>query len=448
MSKVLVIDDEKAHRLMLRWHLEDAGHEVLEAADGLEALSALQNQHVDLALLDLLMPRLDGMRTLPKMLDMVPDLPIIMMTAYGALESAVAALKMGANDYLAKPLDMEEVLLKLARCLKESELTRQVAEQARRLGEMYDFSALIGQSQPILRLKELLTQAAPTQALVLITGESGTGKEVVAQIIHQNSSRKALPLVKINCAALPENLLESELFGHEKGAFTGAASRREGRFQAAGDGSIFLDEVGEMPLTTQVKLLRFLQEGEYSPLGSSRVLYSKARVLAATNRNLQLAISQGQFREDLYYRLNVVNIHLPPLRERGDDVMLLAEDFFVKSRRKNQRRIGGFSAGAQKRILAYSWPGNVRELQNAVERAVVLSAGPLIEEHDLPPALLRLDEAKAEDSHICPGMTLQEMERRLIAATLKAAGNNRTHAAVMLGVTRKTLQNKIKEFGL
>ncbi len=447
-ATILVTDDEKAHRLMLRGHLEDSGYQVLEAGDGLEALGILQNNHVDLVLLDLMMPRLDGIQTLPKLLAMVPDLPVIMMTAYSTLESAVTALKMGATDYLAKPLDMEELLLKLNRSLKESKLSRQVADQARRLGEMFNFSALIGQSEPILRLKELLAQVAPTSALLLITGESGTGKEVVAQIVHQNSDRKDLPLVKINCAALPENLLESELFGHEKGAFTGAIGRHQGRFQAANDGTIFLDEVGELPLTTQVKLLRFLQEGEYSPVGSNRTLYSKARILAATNRDLSQAVSQGLFREDLFYRLNVVNINLPPLRERAEDALLLAEDFFLKSCKKNQRQLGGFSRNAQKLILEYQWPGNVRELVNAVERAVLLSRGPLIEEHDLPPAMLAATEREDEASSLAAGATLQEMERRLIVATLRSTQHNRTQSARLLGITRKTLQNKIKEYGL
>ena len=448
MSTILITDDDRAHRLMLRGHLEDAGYNVLEAQDGLEALEILADNNIDLVLLDIIMPRMDGMQALPRMLDMAPNLPVIIMTAYSSLENAVSALKIGATDYLAKPLDMEELLLKIARSLKESQLSRQVANQAQRLGEMFNFSALLGQSPPILCLKELLTQVAGSQALVLITGESGTGKEVIAQILHQNSSRKELPLAKINCAALPEHLLESELFGHEKGAFTGALQRHPGRFQAAGEGTIFLDEVGEMPLSTQVKLLRFLQEGEYTPVGSNQTYYSKARVIAATNRDLQQAVNQNTFRQDLYYRLNVVNIHLPPLRERGQDALLLAENFLQESCKKNQRRLSGFSRQAQSRILAYSWPGNVRELINAVERAVVLSKGPLVEEHDLPPALREGNQHKDEDYDMTPGMTLQEMERRLIIATLQATGQNRTQAALMLGITRKTLHNKIKEYAL
>lgn len=448
LATILVTDDEKAHRLMLRGHLEDAGYEVLEAGDGLEALGIVQNNHVDLVLLDLMMPRLDGMQTLPRLLVMVPELPVIMMTAFSTIESAVKALKTGAADYLAKPLDVEELLFKLNRSLKESNLSRQVANQARRLGEMFNFSALIGQSDAILRLKELLAQVAPTNALLLITGESGTGKEVVAQIVHQNSDRKDLPLAKINCAALPENLLESELFGHEKGAFTGAIGRHQGRFQAAGDGTIFLDEVGELPLTTQVKLLRFLQEGEYSPVGSNRTLYSKARIIAATNRDLSQAVSRGEFREDLFYRLNVININLPPLRERGQDTLLLAEHFFRKSSEQNQKPLGGFSRNAQQLILKYHWPGNVRELVNAVERAVLLARGPLIEEHDLPPSILAEAGRENDSSQLAAGVTLQEMERRLIIATLKATDGNRTQSAGLLGITRKTLQNKIKEYGL
>ncbi len=445
--RILVVDDERAHRVMLRAHLEDAGYQVLEAADGEQALGLASQEPYDLALMDVVMPRLDGLSALPRLRALRPEAPVIMMTAYGSIESAVAALKAGAEDYLAKPLDMEEVLIKVRRQLKSAELHRQVREQAERLGERFDFSALIGVSQPMLRLKETLALVAPAEATVLITGESGTGKEVAAQIIHQNSRRREGPLVKINCAALPESLLESELFGHEKGAFTGAHAKRQGRFQSADQGSIFLDEIGETSPATQAKLLRVLQEGELSPLGSDQTVRVDVRVIAATNRDLAQAVKEGEFREDLYYRLNVVNLEMPPLRARGEDIITLAEHFLGVYNRKNQRQLRGFSPAARLRLLAYHWPGNVRELVNAMERAVIMARGSLIEPEDLPLALQAPAQAP-ERVDLRAGLSIQEMERALIVKTLEATGGNRTQAAEMLGITRKTLQNKIKEYGL
>jgi two-component system response regulator HydG len=443
---ILVVDDERAHRLMLRAHLVDAGYEVAEAGDGDEAIEAAGNKPVDLVLLDLAMPRKDGLTALPRIKALLPQAPVLIMTAYGTVESAVNALKIGAADYIPKPLDVEEVLIKIERHLANASLVRRVEEQAERLGERFDFSALVGDSKPMLKLKETLAMVAPAEATVLISGESGTGKEVVAQIIHQNSRRKDGPLVKVNCAALHENLLESELFGHEKGAFTGASVRREGRFKAAGGGTLFLDEIGEMSPSTQAKLLRALQDGEYSPLGSDRTLNSDARVIAATNRDLNQEVQEGGFREDLYYRLNVINLNMPALKERGEDIMILAERFLTQFNQKNHRDIKGFSPEARTRLLSYEWPGNVRELINTVERAVILSPGPLVETSDLPPALQ--EATSGQGPGLNAGLTIREMERLLIERTLEATGQNRTRAAQMLGITRKTLQNKIKDYGL
>jgi two-component system response regulator HydG len=446
-ATVLVVDDEKAHRLMLRAHLEDAGYQVLEAGEGEAALQAAGAQPVDVALMDVIMPRMDGLTLLPKLKAMMPDVPVLMMTAFGSIENAVKALKAGAADYLTKPLDVEEVLIKVERHLEAARLSRKIREQAERLGERFDFSALKGESQPMRQLKETLALVAPAEATVLISGESGTGKEVVAQIIHQNSRRAEGPLIKINCAALPENLLESELFGHEKGSFTGASARREGRFKAADGGTIFLDEVGELAQGTQAKLLRVLQEGEYSPVGSDKTFRSDARVLAATNRDLGQAVKDGEFREDLFYRLNVVNLEMPPLRQRGEDVIALAEEFLRRFNEKNRRDIKGFSPGARRSMLAYAWPGNVRELLNAVERAVIMAQGHLVEPADLPLAIQGSGKGE-EDYSLRAGLTVREAERMLIERTLEATGGNRTRAAEMLGITRKTLQNKIKDYGL
>jgi two-component system response regulator HydG len=444
---VMVVDDQRAHRLMLKAHLEDAGYRVLEAADGEAALALAEKEAVDLVLMDVVMPRLDGQAALARLKALLPESPILMMTAYGSIESAVAALKAGAEDYLPKPLDVEEVLIKVARHLEKASLARQVRVQAERLGERFDFSALIGVSPPMLRLKDTLALVAPSEATVLITGESGTGKEVVAQIIHQNSRRKDGPLVKVNCAALPETLLESELFGHEKGAFTGAVARREGRLRAADHGTLFMDEIGEMSPATQAKLLRALQEGEYTPLGSDRTLKADVRVIAATNRDLAAAAREGSFREDLYYRLNVVNLEMPPLRARGEDVITLAEEYLRKFNAKNQRELRGFSPAARGRLLAYAWPGNVRELINAVERAVIMAPGPLVEPADLPLVVQEQGQERAEAS-LRAGMSLGQAERLLIEKTLEATSGNRTQASELLGITRKTLQNKIKEYGL
>ncbi|MCB2226260.1 MAG: sigma-54 dependent transcriptional regulator [Desulfarculaceae bacterium] len=449
MSKqplILVVDDEAAHRLMLTAHLEEAGYRVAEAADGGAAVATVEAEPVDLVLMDLVMPRVTGMEALGRIKGAHPELPVMMMTAYGSIDSAVQALKIGAEDYLTKPLDVDEVLIKIERQLKAARLAAQVASQAERLNERFDFSALVGESPPMRRLKETMALVAPSQATVLITGESGTGKEVVAQILHQNSARAQGPLIKVNCAALPENLLESELFGHEKGSFTGATSRREGRMAAADGGTLFLDEIGEMTPALQAKLLRALQEGEYSPVGSDKTFHADVRVIAATNRDLAAAVSEGAFREDLYYRLNVVNLAMPPLRGRGEDVLLLAELFLRRFAAENQREIKGFSPAARTRLMSYAWPGNVRELINGVERAVILSQGQLIEPGDL---LLgdRVPESEAGDS-LHAGMTIRDAERMLIEKTLAATEGNRTRAAEMLGITRKTLQNKIKEYGL
>ena len=456
-ATILVTDDEKAHRLMMRGHLEDAGYTVLEAGDGMEALSIVQDNQVDLVLLDLMMPRLDGIQTLPKLKAMVPDLPVIMMTAFSTLESAVAALKMGATDYLAKPLDMEELVLKLARSLKESNLTRQVANQARRLGEMFNFSALIGHSEPILRLKELLAQVAQTSALLLITGESGTGKEVVAQIVHQNSDRKDLPLVKINCAALPENLLESELFGHEKGAFTGAIKSKPGRFELANGGTIFLDEIGDMSPALQVKLLRALQEHQFERVGGTRTITTDIRVIAATHRDLRKKVEDGSFREDLYYRLNVIPINVPPLRERRGDIALLCQHFLTRlSDRKGLEKKQMYPEVLEA-LMRYSWPGNVRELENLLERMVILASGSMLQLDDLPPKLreTRLNtEIKAigalevPDSGLDFNAAVDDFERGLILQALDKTSWVKNQAAQLLGLNRTTLVEKIKKKGL
>ena len=443
--KVLVVDDESAHRLMIGLHLTEAGYAPVEAADGQEALNVAASEEVDLVLLDVRMPVLDGRAALKRLKEAQPELPVIMMTAYGTIADAVGALKDGAWDYLTKPLDAEELVIKVGQALKVRRLAEENRAALSRLNERFDFQGLIGRSPAMVKLVEDLRLIAPSEATVLILGGSGTGKEVVANIIHHNSPRSKGPFIKVNCAALPETLLESELFGHHKGAFTGAQAKRLGRFASADGGTIFLDEVGTLPQTTQVKLLRVLQEREIEPLGSDASVAVDVRVLAATNTDLETEMGAGRFREDLYYRLNVVALTLPPLREKVEDVPLLAEHFLRQANERNNRRVAGFSDEALRLLAGYDWPGNVRQLANVIERAVVLCAGEIIGAAELP---AEITGGTAAGGWFKPGLSLKESERALIEWTLGQTQGNRTQAAKQLGVTRKTLQNKIKEYNL
>jgi two-component system response regulator HydG len=445
---ILVVDDEAHHRLMLRAHLVAEGYRVEEAEDGQQAVEAVAGSHFDLILMDIRMPVMDGIAALGRILEISPGTPVIMMTAYGSIESAVQALKLGAEDYLTKPLEMEELLFKVNKALDVKRLREENTLQKEALGERFDFSTIIGSGPKMLELFETLSMVAPTDATVLVLGESGTGKELVAKAIHQNSPRRNRPMVKVSCAALPETLLESELFGHEKGAFTGAVSRKRGRFELAQGGTLLLDEIGEVPPATQVKLLRVLQEREFQPLGSEKTLQADTRILAATNRDLQAEVAGGRFREDLYWRLNVVSITVPPLREHKEDIALLAEHSLEAFSRKNNKMVIGFTPRVLNLFLRYDWPGNVRELENVVERGVILTRGDRIDVEALPPQLLDLtaDTEEAPDIHV--GLSLKEMEREMIIQTLKETGGNRTRAASVLGISRKTLLNKLKEYSI
>lgn len=441
---VLIVDDEPAHRLMIKLHLGEAGYNCLEAEHGREALVQVGRETVDLVLLDVRMPVLDGEQTLKLLKEDYPELPIIMMTAYGSIEDAVKALKTGAADYLTKPLDTEEMIIKIGKALEVRNLKAVNRQQAERLGQRFDFSGLIGQSPVMVNLVDDLRLIAPSEATVLILGQSGTGKEVAANVIHHNSGRAKGPFIKVNCAALPDNLLEAELFGHEKGAFTDAKGRRLGRFLSADGGTIFLDEIGTLAPTTQAKLLRVLQEREIQPLGSDETIQVNVRVLAATNADLFTQVQAGSFREDLYYRLNVVTVDMPPLKDRGEDIIILADHFLKAANEKNNRRVEGFDDEAIRLLMAYSWPGNVRELANMVERAVVLCPGETISPNLLPASV----RGETDTGWFKPGASLKEAEQALISWTLTQTAGNRTQAAKQLGVTRKTLQNKIKEYGL
>lgn len=443
--KILIVDDEPAHRLMIRLHLSEAGYACFEAADGQEALDFTAREEFDLVLLDIRMPILDGRAALAGLMEAHPELTVIMMTAYGSIEDAVQALKVGAWDYLTKPLDAQELVIKVNQALGVRALKEENRSTKARLGERFDFSGLIGRSPAMLTLVEDLRMIAPSEATVLILGPSGTGKEVVANVIHHNSPRARGPFVKVNCAALPETLLEAELFGHEKGAFTGAATKRLGRFASADGGTIFLDEVGSMPLPTQAKLLRVLQEREIEPLGSDKTIPVDVRVLAATNTDPAAQVEAGEFREDLYYRLNVVSVKLPPLNARSEDIPLLAEHFLARANEKNHRSVAGISEEAMRLLAGAEWPGNVRQLSNVIERGVVLCAGEEIGPAELPP---EIRGGSTGSGWFKPGVSLKESERALIEWTLNQTRGNRTHAAEKLKISRKTLQNKIKEYDL
>ena len=447
--KILVADDEPSHRQMIEAVLAAEGYEVTQAEDGQAAISAVEEKFYDLVIMDVRMPNVDGIQALQKIKRISPDIPVIIMTAYASVGSAVDALKSSAYDYLIKPLDIDELKILVAKALRFHQLEQENLYLKERLKNRFDFSNIIGRSPSMTRLFETVALVAPADATVLIVGESGTGKELIANAIHQNSPRKDQSFIKVNCAALPETLLESELFGHEKGAFTGAIARKQGRFQLAHNSSIFLDEVAEMAPTTQAKILRVLQEREFEPVGSTQTIKVDTRVIVATNKNLEKEIQEGRFREDLYYRLNVVTVEVPPLRQRREDIPLLADFFLKQYAEKNRRPMEGFTPRATDLLMRYDWPGNVRELENIIERAVIMARGEMITPLEFPVDLQNLDEDLKESRiDLTPGRSLKEVEKVMILRTLEETGGNRTHAARLLGISRRTLQLKLKEYGI
>jgi two-component system, NtrC family, response regulator HydG len=448
-GRILVADDEESHRIMLRAVLQEEGYTVAEAADGPEAVRAVEQEAFDLILLDIRMPGMDGIVALMEIRKTSPLVPVLMMTAYASVKTAVDALKAGAFEYLIKPLDIDELKILIEKALEHYHLREENLALKERLGDRFDFSKMIGKSRKMVELFDLLAQVAPTDATVLILGESGTGKELVANALHHNSPRASQPFIKVSCAALPETLLESELFGHEKGAFTGAIARREGRFASAHRGSIFLDEVGEMSTNIQTKLLRVLQEKEFEPLGSTRTVKVDVRVIAATHKDLGKEVREGRFREDLFYRLNVVPVSIPPLRERKEDLPSLAVHFLALYGEKNRKELKEISPKALDLLTRYDWPGNIRELENCIERAVIVVRGEMITPADLPPQIQALSRGKEDQGILFPsGISLQDAEKALILKTLEDTGGNRSRAAEILGINRRTLQIKLKEYGI
>lgn len=447
-AQILIVDDDMAHRSMLKTIIKGWGYDTAEADDGAVAVEMVRTQSYDSILMDIRMITMDGITALDLIKKYNPSIPVLIMTAYSSVDTAVRALKIGAYDYLTKPLDFDVLKITLERMLDHTRLAFE-NEELRNILQPDDLG-MVGNSSGIQELRSMITTIAPSDATILITGESGTGKELVANAIHSSSSRSDKPFVTINCAALSENLLESELFGHERGAFTGADKRREGRFAQADGGTLFLDEVGEIPLSLQPKLLRALQQGEVQRVGSDAVEKVDVRVITATNRNLQKEVENGNFREDLFYRLNVITLHVPALRDRQEDIPLLAEFFMKKYAGKNRKNIKGIAPQAMDTLIRYSWPGNVRELENVFERAVIMTMGEYISTRELPMSLSS-QEAQAPvqitQSTDLTGMSLDELERKAILATLEECEYNKSKTARKLGITRATLHNKLKRYG-
>jgi two-component system response regulator AtoC len=451
-ERVLVVDDEPNMRKVLGAMLRRDGYDVLTAGDGVEALEVVAEHHVDAVITDLRMPRLDGVGLLRRLQGDHATLPVIVLTAHGTVESAVLALKIGAFDFVTKPFDRTEMTNVVAKALRTHALgPGDVLAEDAQSGRFQ----IIGQSPAMREIYSIIDKVAATPSTVLITGESGTGKELIAQALHDQSDRRDRALIKVNCAAIPGTLIESELFGYEKGAFTGATTSKPGRFELADGGTLFLDEVGEIPGEMQVKLLRALQNGEFERVGGIKTMKVDVRLVAATNRDLRHAIEVGQFREDLFYRLNVVQVHLPPLRERRSDIPLLTDHFVGKFNVRLARSVRGIDSEARDRLGAYDWPGNIRELENVVERCILFCDGDTITVPDLP-GEVRNGQAPDQPA-LAEGETslkahvraaAERVERELILRALDQTGGNVTHSARLLKISRKSLQNKMKEFGL
>lgn len=444
--RVLVVDDEPAQLELVGGFLAKRGFEVSLAADGREALARFSREPFDLVLTDQKMPGFSGLELIEAVRAQNPETPVIVMTAYGTIETAVAAIKAGAADYLTKPLNLDELLHRVYQARERQRLVRENLELREALQERHRVEGIIGESGRMQEVLSLVRRVAPSDATVLIRGESGTGKELIAKAIHYASPRAAGPLVRVSCAALPESLMESELFGHEKGAFTGAVATRKGRFELADGGSLFLDEIGDLPLHLQVKLLRALQEREIERVGSSRPITANVRVLAATHRDLEALVREGRFRDDLYYRINVVTVTLPPLRERREDLPLFIEHFLRRFAEKNGKVIRGLTRDAREALLRYDYPGNVRELENLIERAVVLTRDEVIGREDLPLSVKEPDQGDFEEASL-PAV-VEGLERRMIREAMAKADGVQTRAAELLGISERVLRYKLRKYGL
>lgn len=454
MEKILIVDDDPEILNVIADILREAGYEVDKAEDGRRAIRCVEDDFYDLVITDLNLPQVDGMKVLQYVVDQSPETMCVILTGYGTIKGSVEAIKMGAFDYITKPVKSDEILIVVEKALKFRQLERENTLLKQQLRKKYRFENFVGDSGPIQKVFELIERVADTDSTVLITGESGTGKELIAKAIHYNSHRQDNPMVVINCGAIPEELLESELFGHEKGAFTGAHKMRVGRFELANGGTIFLDEIGDMSPNLQVKLLRVLQEQKFERVGGTRTLEIDVRILAATNKNLISAVNRGRFRQDLFYRLNVIPIRVPPLRHRKPDIPLLLDFFIKKFNKQNRKRITGFSQEGLDCLMEYRWPGNVRELENLVERLIILSNGDQIELEDVPdsikgkPSNVESIEVKIPKDGIVFDQAVEEYEKKLILQALAETNWVKTKAAKLLNINRTTLIEKMKKKNL
>ena len=444
-ERVLIVEDEPSTRLGLTELVRTWGFITDSAADGEEALQRISVFRPTIIISDLVMPNMGGLELLRALKDEGGDLTIVILTAQGTVETAVEAIKEGAYDYLTKPIEPQRLKILLDKIVERQDTIREVKVLRKQLRDHGTFGRMIGSSQQMRKVYQVVEQAAPTSASVLIWGESGTGKELVAQTIHQLSPRAQMPFVPINCAAIPETLLESEIFGHEKGAFTGASDRREGCFELADRGTLFLDEIAEMTPATQVKLLRVLQERKFRRLGGRNEQTVDVRVIAATNVNPADAVKNAKLREDLYYRLNVFAMELPPLRQRKEDLPLLIQSFLAEFNDRNNKKVSALDPAAMRILEQYNWPGNVRELRNVIERAVILSQGEFVDPKHLPPLVTDSPDVVKPTLSLAPGTTVEEAERRLILMTLEHTRDNKTRAAEILGISLKTLHNKLNK---
>jgi two-component system, NtrC family, response regulator AtoC len=452
---ILVADDDASIRSLLKQLLSDEGFAVHEASTGIEVVDKVKESSPDLVIMDVRMPELDGIEALARLKSTNPKTAVLIMTAFGSSNAAIRAMELGAFDYITKPFELDKISHSVKRVLDYQDLTQEVEVLRDEISSLVQTERIVGNSPAMQEVYKTIGKVAKADATVLITGESGTGKELVAEALHFNSNRRSGPMVKVSCAALPETLLEAELFGHEKGSFTGAMTQRRGRFEMADKGTIFLDEIGEMTMPTQTKLLRVLQERKIERIGSNLPIKVDIRIIVATNKDLQKQVEQSKFRDDLYYRLNVINIHMPPLRDRKEDIPSLVEHFLAKHRYSATAQPAAISEEAIRRLMEYNWPGNVRELENVIERAVVLSRGQIITSRELPFGEHEAGEgeegetegeAKGDSSFF--KKSVAQFEKDLIMKALRDANGNRSKAAEMLGIYRRLLYAKIKEYGL
>lgn len=445
---ILAVDDDVNMLAMLEKFLKRAGYTIETTSDSLKAMSLVDEKNYDIVITDIQMPRATGMDLLKRIRELQKDTMVVMITAFGSVDSAVNAMKAGAYDYVSKPFNINEILALLERATQQRRLQREVELLRQEVERKYSFSNIIGKSKAMQDIFALIQRLSHARSNVLITGRSGTGKELIAKALHYNSERRAMPLVTVNCSAIPESLLESELFGHEKGAYTGAITSRRGLFETANGGTLFLDEIGDMPLGSQSKLLRVVETGEVRPVGSDEVKKVDVRVIAATHRDLKELIKHDQFREDLFYRLNVISIHVPDLKERPEDVQILVEHFMKKYGEQFGKPNIRITHEASAILLKYTWPGNVRELENVIERSIALSASEVVDSKDLPDHLFQMKPGDLIDDLATENMPLTEVEKRYIVKILQRTNWHQSKAAQILGIDRKTLYRKIKEYNL